>query len=118
MGPAGGYPLPYKVSNKNVLSLLVMTEFITTHLTDIIGYTASICLVLGYMPQAIYTIRTHDTDGIALPTFLMMGLGGIFFAIQGLMLENWPLFITNVITTVSSAIVFGIKMYNDYWKKK
>lgn len=94
-----------------------MSDFIINNLTDIIGYTASICLVLGYMPQAIYTIRTHDTDGIALPTFLMMGLGGIFFAIQGLLLENWPLFITNVITTVSSAIVFGIKMYNDYWKK-
>ena len=95
-----------------------MSEFISANLTDIIGYTASICLILGYMPQAIYTIRTHDTDGIALPTFLMMGLGGIFFAIQGLMLKYWPLFITNVITTVSSAIVFGIKMYNDYWKKK
>ena len=95
-----------------------MIDFISTHLTDIIGYTASICLILGYMPQAIYTIRTHDTDGIALPTFLMMGLGGIFFAIQGLLLKNWPLFITNVITTVSSGIVFGIKMYNDYFKKK
>ena len=99
-------------------TLKIMMDFITNNLTDIIGYTASICLILGYMPQAIYTIRTHDTDGIALPTFLMMGLGGIFFAIQGLMLKNWPLFITNVITTVSSAIVFGIKMYNDYFKKK
>ena len=95
-----------------------MMDFITNNLTDIIGYTGSICLILGYMPQAIYTIRTHDTDGIALPTFLMMGLGSIFFAIQGLLLKNWPLFITNVITTVSSAIVFGIKMYNDYFKKE
>lgn len=94
-----------------------MMDFISTHLTDIVGYAASICMVLGYMPQAIYTIRTHDTEGIAVPTFLMMGLGGIFFAIQGLLLKNWPLFITNVITTTSSAIVFGIKMYNDYWKK-
>ena len=97
---------------------IIMMDFITNNLSDIIGYTGSICLILGYMPQAIYTIRTHDTDGIALPTFLMMGLGGILFAIQGLMLENWPLFITNVITTVSSAIVFGIKMYNDYFKKE
>ena len=95
-----------------------MMDFITNNLTDIIGYAGSICLILGYMPQAIYTIRTQDTDGIALPTFLMMGLGGIFCAIQGLLLKNWPLFITNVITTVSSAIVFGIKMYNDYFKKK
>lgn len=94
-----------------------MMDFISTHLTDIVGYAASICMILGYMPQAIYTIRTHDTEGIAVPTFLMMGLGGIFFAIQGLLLKNWPLFITNVITTTSSGIVFGIKMYNDYWKK-
>ncbi|MBQ9554595.1 MAG: hypothetical protein IJV05_00065 [Muribaculaceae bacterium] len=93
-------------------------DFFMTHLTDIIGYAGSICLILGYMPQAIYTIRTHDTDGIALPTFLMTGLGGVFFAIQGLMLSNWPLFITNVITTVASAIVFFIKLYNDYFKKK
>ena len=99
-------------------TLMIMMDFITNNLTDIIGYAASICMVLGYMPQAIYTIRTHDTEGIALPTFLMMGLGGIFFAIQGLLLKNWPLFITNVITTVSSAIVFGIKMYNDFFKKK
>ena len=92
-------------------------DFISNNLTNIIGYTASICMILGYMPQAIYTIRTRDTEGIALPTFLMMGLGSIFFAIQGLILKNWPLFITNVITTSSSAIVFGIKMYNDYFKK-
>ena len=51
-----------------------MIDFITNNLTDIIGYTASVCLILGYMPQAIYTIRTHDTEGIALPTFLMMGV--------------------------------------------
>jgi MtN3 and saliva related transmembrane protein len=94
-----------------------MMDFISNNLTNIIGYTASICMILGYMPQAIYTIRTRDTEGIALPTFLMMGLGSIFFAIQGLILKNWPLFITNVITTSSSAIVFGIKMYNDYFKK-
>lgn len=96
----------------------MISDFISTHLTDIVGYAASICMVLGYLPQAIYTIRTRDTEGIALPTFLMMGLGSTFFAIQGLILENWPLFITNVITTTASAIVFGIKMYNDYWKKK
>ncbi len=96
----------------------MISEFIANNLADIIGYAASICMVLGYMPQAIYTIRTHDTDGIALPTFLMMGVGGFFFAIQGYLLKNWPLLITNVITTTSSAIVFGIKIYNDYWKKK
>lgn len=85
-------------------------------ITTIVGYLAAICMVLGYLPQAIYTIRTRDTEGIALPTFLLMGLGGMFFIIQGALLENWPLMITNIITTVCAAIIFGMKMYNDYFK--
>lgn len=84
----------------------------------IIGYSASICMILGYLPQAIVTIRTRDTDGIAMPTFCMLGLGSIFFVIQGIALRNWPLVIANVITTVCSLIVFGIKIYNDYVRKR
>ncbi len=84
----------------------------------IFGYSASICMILGYLPQAIVTIRTRDTDGIALPTFCMLGLGSILFVIQGAMLENWPLVITNVITTICSVIIFGIKLYNDSRKKR
>ena len=84
----------------------------------IVGYAACICMILGYLPQAIYTIRTRDTEGIALPTFLLMGLGSIFFVIQGIMQDIWSLYITNIVTSTSSAIVFGIKMYNDYFKKK
>lgn len=85
---------------------------------NIIGTLAAICMVLGYLPQAIYTIRTRDTDGIAMPTFLLMGAGSIFFVIQGVLMGNWPLVITNVITATCSAIVFGIKIYNDAKKKK
>ncbi|MDE6325422.1 MAG: hypothetical protein K2M02_04550 [Duncaniella sp.] len=87
-------------------------------LINIVGYAAAICMVCGYLPQAVYTIRTRDTDGIAMPTFLLLGFGSIFFVIQGLMLGNWPLIITNLITTVSSIIVFIIKVQNDYFKKK
>ncbi|MBO4977909.1 MAG: hypothetical protein J6C67_04240 [Muribaculaceae bacterium] len=86
-------------------------------LSEIIGWLASISMICGYMPQAIATIRTRDTDGIALPTFCMLGLGSIFFVIQGILISNWPLAVTNIITTVCSVIVFGIKLHNDYGKK-
>ncbi len=84
----------------------------------IVGYLASICMVCGYLPQAIATMRTRDTDGIALPTFLAMGAGSIFFVIQGIMIDNLPLVITNVITAVCSAIIFGIKIYNDHFRTR
>ena len=51
-------------------------------------------------------------------TFLLMGLGGLFFCIQGLLLENWPLFLCNLLTTTMSAIIFAIKMHNDHFKKR
>ena len=89
-------------------------------LFTIFGSLAAICMVLGYLPQAIYTIRTRDTDGIALPTFLLMGLGSAFFVVQGCLSHplNWPLIATNLITFICSAIVFVIKMYNDHFRRK
>lgn len=89
-----------------------------TTLSLIVGYAASICMVFGYLPQAIATIRTRQTDGIATPTFLSLGLGSVLFVIQGLLLGNWPLVLTNAITTVCSAIIFAIKLSNDRRKRR
>ena len=87
----------------------------------ICGVVASVCMILGYLPQAIETIRTRNTDGIALPTFLMMAIGAFAFMLQGLLHKPdimWSLFLTNLVTSTCSCIVFGIKIYNDYFKKK
>ena len=84
------------------------------------GIVASVCMILGYLPQAVETIRTRNTDGIALPTFLMMAIGGFAFMLQGLLHKPdiiWSLFLTNLVTTTCSCIVFCIKIYNDYFKK-
>lgn len=90
-------------------------------LFEICGVVASVGMILGYLPQAVETIRTRNTEGIALPTFLMMAVGGFAFMLQGLLHKPdiiWSLFLTNLITTSCSCIVFSIKIYNDYFKKK
>ena len=87
---------------------------------NVCGIVASISMILGYLPQAIQTIRTRQTDGIALPTFLMMGVGAACFMIQGLIHQPeiiWSLFLTNLITTLCSLIVFGIKVKNYFFSK-
>ena len=87
---------------------------------EICGVVASVSMILGYLPQAVQTIRTRNTDGIALPTFLMLGLGGFAFMLQGLLHKPdiiWSLVLTNLLTTVCSCIIFGIKIYNDYFRK-
>ena len=87
---------------------------------NVCGVVASVCMILGYLPQAIETIRTRNTDGIALPTFLMMGVGGFAFMLQGMLHKPdilWSLFLTNLVTTSCSIIIFGIKIYNDFFRK-
>ena len=89
-------------------------------LFEICGVVASVGMILGYLPQAVETIRTRNTEGIALPTFLMMAIGGFAFMLQGLLHKPdiiWSLFLTNLITTSCSCIVFCIKIYNDYFKE-
>ena len=84
----------------------------------IIGYAAAVSMILGYLPQAITTIRTRDTDGIAVPTFLMMGLGSLFFVIQGIIQQIWSLALANTITLICSVIIFSIKVLNDRKNKR
>lgn len=87
-------------------------------LINVFGYAATICLICGYLPQAIHTMRTHDTDGIALPTFLSMGVGSLFFIVQGALTGNIPLIISNVITTVCCIVITAIKLQNDRKKRR
>ena len=87
---------------------------------QIFGWLGSLGLILGYLPQAIQTIRTRNTDGISLPGFIMMSVGSFCFMSQGLMLGSSGIFIfiTNVITATCSIIIFVIKMKNDYFRKQ
>ncbi len=86
--------------------------------TVIVGYVAAVSMVLGYLPQTIRTIRTRSTDDIAWGTFLMMGFGSFCFAIQGYLLNNLPLLLTNLLTTTMSLIITVIKCQNEIRKRK
>lgn len=97
---------------------MIPTTITYDAIINIVGSLAAICMVCGYLPQAIYTIRTGDTDGIAMPTFLALGIGSFFFIVQGAMTRNLPLVITNTITFVCSAIIFVIKIRNDRRKRR
>ncbi len=48
----------------------------------------------------------------------MMGLGSFLFSLQGVIIDNWPLVVTNGITFICSVIIFSIKIYNDYFRSK
>ncbi|MDE6146014.1 MAG: hypothetical protein K2O38_06365 [Muribaculaceae bacterium] len=85
---------------------------------SIVGYMASICMICGYLPQAVQTIRTRETDGIAMPTFLALGAGSVLFVAQGILIDNMPIVLANTITTICSVIITIIKLRNDRRKRR
>ena len=87
-------------------------------LFQICGWIATLGLIFGYLPQAIQTIRTRNTDGISLTGFISMSIGCAAFVVQGLISGNYYLLLTNLITCTCSVIIFAIKMHNDKKKKK
>ena len=82
-------------------------------LYNICAYAGSIAIILGYLPQAITTIRTRKTEGISLPAFIIMAIGSFCFMLQGLLHKPdiiWSISIANFVTTTCSCIVFIIKL--------
>ena len=53
----------------------------TELLINICGWIATFGLIFGYLPQAIQTIRTRNTDGISLPGFISMAVGCAAFVV-------------------------------------
>jgi MtN3 and saliva related transmembrane protein len=71
----------------------------------IFGYFAAFFTAVSFLPQAIKTVRTRETAGLSLLTYLFLFLGSLSWFIYGLYLTDYPLMITNSLTTVFTGII-------------
>ena len=71
----------------------------------VFGYFAAFFTAVSFLPQAIRTVRTRETAGLSLLTYLFLFLGSLSWFIYGLYLTDYPLMITNSLTTVFTGII-------------
>lgn len=83
---------------------------------ELIGYLAAILTTLSFLPQAILTIKTHDTDSLSLGMYSLFTSGVLLWLIYGIYLRNPAIVIANAITFVLAATILGFKIYN-IWRK-
>jgi len=76
---------------------------------DIIASVAAFFTMLGYVPQAIKTIKTKDTKGISFWMYFFSVVGVIFWLIFGLMIGNIPIIFKNIAVIILGGIVLWIK---------
>jgi MtN3 and saliva related transmembrane protein len=76
---------------------------------DTVAYIAAFFTTLGYVPQAIKTIKTKDTKAISFWMYLLSLIGVIFWLIFGLMISNYPIILKNVLLIILGGIILAIK---------
>jgi len=85
---------------------------------EIIGYLAATFTTLSFLPQAIKTIKTRETESLSMGMYGMFTLGVLLWLIYGIYLSNKAIIIANAITFLLSALIFGFKIFNLFQKKK
>ncbi|WP_018997643.1 SemiSWEET transporter [Hirschia maritima] len=79
---------------------------------EYLGFLAAILTTGSFLPQALMTLRTKNTDGISLTMYSLFTIGVAFWFIYGILLSSWSLIIANSITFLLAASILAVKLTN------
>ena len=85
--------------------------------SELIGYLAATLTTASFLPQAIKTIKTRDTDSLSLGMYGMFASGVLLWFIYGIYLSNEAIIIANAITFVLAVMILAVKIYNTVLNK-
>jgi MtN3 and saliva related transmembrane protein len=79
-------------------------------LATIVGFAASFCTTVAFLPQVLRAWRTRSTRDISLGMFLVFSVGILLWLIYGLMVRDAPLTAANAVTLVLAVTILGLKL--------
>ncbi len=85
---------------------------------DILGLFAAILTSASFVPQVIKTVRSKDTASISLFMYSMFVTGVGCWLIWGIMVNQVPVIVANVVTFLLAAVILGMKLYAVIVKKE
>lgn len=77
---------------------------------EIIGLAAAFCTTISFLPQAIKTIRSKNTDGISLSMYVVFTVGTFLWLMYGLLAHSLPVTAANAVTFLFAGIILGYKI--------
>jgi MtN3 and saliva related transmembrane protein len=85
---------------------------------EIISYLAATLTTASFVPQAILTIKTKDTESLSLGMYSTFTLGVLCWLIYGIHLGDKAIIIANTITLLLASSILFFAVYNKVRKKK
>jgi MtN3 and saliva related transmembrane protein len=74
------------------------------------GTVAAVLTTVSFVPQALRIVRTRDTHSLSLPMYLAFTVGVAFWLGYGLVLQSWPMIVSNAITLLLAMTILALKL--------
>jgi MtN3 and saliva related transmembrane protein len=84
---------------------------------EIIGYVAVTLTTLSFLPQAIMTLKTRDTESLSLGMYSIFTAGVLLWLIYGIYLDDTAIIYANAITLILASSILCMKVYNTLTHK-
>ncbi|HBA65713.1 MAG TPA: glutathione synthetase [Methylococcaceae bacterium] len=80
--------------------------------TEIIGYLAATLTTLSFLPQALLTLKTRQTESLSLGMYSLFTSGVLLWLIYGLSISDKAIIFANSITFLLALSILSFKVYN------
>jgi MtN3 and saliva related transmembrane protein len=74
-----------------------------------LGFMGGVLTTFSFVPQILKTIKTKDIDHVSFLMYIIISIGFFLWTIYGVLLENWVIFIFNLIAlafTITIMVLF------------
>lgn len=78
-----------------------------------LGFLAAFCTTIAFIPQAVKIYKSKHTKDISLGMFSLLNIGLVLWLCYGLMIESYPIIISNVITIIFALYILITKIRLD-----
>lgn len=83
---------------------------------EIIGYLAAALTTLSFLPQAVLTLKTRDTEALSFGMYGMFTAGVALWLVYGIYLSNPAIIAANSVTLLLAALILSVKVSNHFNK--
>jgi len=85
-------------------------------LPEAVGYLAATLTTVSFLPQAILTLKTRDTEALSLGMYGLFTSGVALWLIYGIFLSNPAIIAANAVTLLLASTILVVKIYNN-WRR-
>jgi MtN3 and saliva related transmembrane protein len=78
-------------------------------LVNVVGTAAALCSMSSFAPQIVKIWRERDASSVSLRMYLVTVAGFVLWTAYGMLIESWPVTVSNIICLAMSGAVLALK---------